>query len=103
MLKDFPLALFISECELTANDEINSNFFYVSGYNLIHSNSRSKKRDDKLKSRLCAYVRDDVKFKRNEGLEGLNEMIVIDIERWRLIGVYRPFKLHQGRDRIFKL
>lgn len=97
LLTHEPTAMMISECELTRSDEINSAFFYVPGYLLIHSNSRAKFKNEKLKSRLCAYVRADVEFSRNEGLEGLNEMIVLDVQRkWRIIGVYRPFKLLDG-------
>ncbi len=48
-----PMVMFISECELSLNDEINLNYFYIAGYNLVHSNTRIKRGDDRLKSRIC--------------------------------------------------
>jgi hypothetical protein len=91
-----PQLMFIAECELSRHDEINLNFFYVADYSLYHSNTREKRGNLKLKSRICVYIRNDVEFKRHEGLEGLNEMIVLDLKHWRVIGTYRPFKLLMG-------
>ena len=91
-----PMIMMISECELSRDDEINSGYFHVKGYTMITSNTRVKKKDAKLKSRLCALIRDDIHYSRKEALEGQEEIIVIDTDCWRIVGVYCPFKLQEG-------
>jgi hypothetical protein len=97
LINESPVAMFIAEAELSRYDEINAGFFYVQGYSLLHSETREKRGNSKLKSRICAYVRDDIKYFRQKGLEGLNEVIILDLMgKWRVVGIYRQFKLLDG-------
>ncbi len=91
-----PIIMMISECELSACDEINYGYFHVKGYTMITSNTRVKKKNAKLRSRLCAYITEDISYSRKDALEGQEEIIVIDTGCWRVVGVYRPFKLVSG-------
>jgi len=48
-------------------------------------------------SRLVAYARSGMDFKRRKDLEGTNlDLIVFENDKLRISGLYRPFKLYAG-------
>ena len=93
-----PAVMMISESELSQNDLINIDFFYIKGYTLLHSKTSNKRGEviPKSKSRLCAYVNNSIQYQRQETLEGQCEMIIIDVRGLRIIGIYHPFKIFTG-------
>jgi len=87
-----PLAMFISEAELKSNHE--TSWFSIQGYEFNHSSTLKKHE----KSRLISYTRSNSNLKvRMDLIKNENvEIIPIDYLDTRIIGIYRPFKLHEN-------
>jgi exonuclease III len=91
--KYHPIAFFISEAEVSAN---NSNFFSKEGYALHPSNNLTRNG----KSRLVCYILNGTDFTaKRELVTGDSEIIVIENNNLRIIGIYRPFKLPPNQTR----
>lgn len=73
---------FIQEAEITENDDLNN--LRVSGFD-IHVTNRNPK------SRLCAYVKSEVKAKVS--IADTTEIILIELPKLLIFGVYRPYKI----------
>ena len=82
-----PKIIFVSECELANREQLE--FVNIPNYTLEVSVTFNTG-----KARSCCYVKNGVKYFRQSKLEDENlEMIVIDMEEHRYIGIYRPFKI----------
>jgi hypothetical protein len=92
-VKDFLLEqklsmFFISESEIT---EDSIGILTIPGYDLLIAKSVGK-------SRMACYIRSEIKYKQLT-VKGNLDMIVLDIDHNRVIGLYRGFKLSDGDTR----
>jgi exonuclease III len=84
--------MFISESEIAIND---LNILKIPGYDLITANTLGQN----TKSRHCCYVHVTIRYRQVEIKEEL-DMVALDIENSRLIGLYKPFKLPANTNRV---
>jgi exonuclease III len=82
--------IFISESEVLEGD---LGILKIDGYDLINSNTLD------IKSRLSCYIHNTIRYKRVK-IDDKIDMIALDIEDFRVIGLYRPFKLPPNSNRI---
>jgi len=89
-----PHVMFVSESEIKANQDLD--FYNIEGYQL-HLANTIKSRN---KSRIIAYSDKRLKLDRKSELEGeYQDIIALDLNKIRLIGLYNPFKVHEGETR----
>lgn len=82
-----PYIFFISESEVLANDDVG--VFSIKNYELLLSQTLGRG-----KARVCAYVREGIKYKRLAEIENKTvDVIGIELENYIIIGVYKPFKV----------
>lgn len=95
-IKDFlydvkPSLFFVSESELREHE---IGVFSVSGYDLLTANTIA----NGGKSRVVCYVQSGIKYKQLK-VKTNHDIIALDIEDSRIIGLYRGFKLNDGETR----
>ncbi len=84
--------IFVSESEVSQWDV---EILKIPGFDLITANTLSLE----TKSRVCCYVHSTLRYKQVKIKENL-DVIALDIENYRIIGLYRPFKLPTNTNRV---
>jgi len=87
-----PSILFISESEVAINDK---DFIKVKDYDLLLSNTIGKN----SKARLACYILNSLNCNQVQ-IEDRLDIIALDVQGTRIIGVYRPFKLTGDHNRL---
>lgn len=80
-----PIAFFVFEANLKLNKS--HEHLTIDGYDLTHS--------DSLFPRTACYFKKDVNIKISNRGEG-NDVISLDLGKYKILGVYRPFKLNEN-------
>jgi len=81
-----PYILFVSESEILINDDLK--VYSIENYNLLTSGTLNLG-----KSRVCAYVREGVGYKRMTNVESNTvDVIALELENFIIVGIYKPFK-----------
>jgi Reverse transcriptase (RNA-dependent DNA polymerase) len=87
-----PSVMFISECEILQHD---LNIIKIQNYDLLVSGTLG----EKTKARLCCYIHSSIKYKMLHIGNDL-DLVGLDILNYRLVGLYRGFKLPPGANRV---
>lgn len=87
-----PGLLFISESEMSSWE---TQMFAVSNYDLLTANTISKG-----KSRIVCYIHSSIKYKQVPIGSPDLDIIAVDIGGYRVVGLYRPFKLPPNCPRV---
>lgn len=85
-----PSVLFISESELTLND---IDIVKIPDYDLLVAGTI------RIKTRLACYIHNSIKYKQLLIRDDL-DVIALDINQIRVVGVYKGFKLPPGQTKI---
>jgi len=90
--KNSPLLFFVSEAEMKTTD---LNLINIRGYDVITSNSIN---GEFGVARMLAYVKSSIRY-RVLNLDPKLDIVALDIENERFVGVYKGFKLPNGETR----
>jgi hypothetical protein len=86
--------IFISESEISEND---LDILKISDYDLLTASTLGD--GSNAKSRVCCYVHSSIRYKQLK-IGAILDVIAIEIENYRIIGLYRPFKLPPNTNRV---